>query len=102
MTEKKIGWITRAGGAEWHVPPECGGQIVERSYALAEDPRGIPCVILERIEDRALTPGDPRRVRIFAYSGGSDAGFEPWNGRPALGEEIGEVVIDDDGGVWLL
>lgn len=67
-------------------PPECGGQVVEKSYALMSSGN-----ILERIVDRA-----DGKVTVISYrpaSGKKAEEFQPWNYAPALGRRVAEVRL---------
>lgn len=65
-------------------PPECFGQMVERSYALIEG------AILVATCDH----GEDGRTTIEAYEDGDDgADFEPWNCSPQIGKKIADVVF---------
>lgn len=79
--------INRSEIGAWITPPECGGQIVEISYARAGD------VALRRVYDRS-----DRQETITAFRFSDRHEFEPQNGEPKLGRKIGAVEIIDDGG----
>jgi hypothetical protein len=67
-------------------PPECQGQAVERSYALAADDSAI----IERVYDG----GDGTTTyTAYDYPNDDDGSWEPQNGRPALGRERGECKV---------
>lgn len=63
-------------------PPENGGQIVTVDYAATEN------YILERTRDASTG-----EETVVAYLWPESGEFEPQNGRPALGERVGAVVI---------
>lgn len=65
------------------VPPECAGQMVSRSYACTET------AILERRYDRSSRT---ETIEAYRWPAG-DAGFDPQNGTPELGESLGLVEI---------
>ena len=76
----------------WAVPPECAGQIVEESYALDAEAG----VILVCREDQSFPSGHPERETITAYAypeDDDDETWDPWNGAPTLGIEIGPAQI---------
>lgn len=73
-------------------PPENGGQIVEVDYGSDGD------YIFRRVYDRS-----DRSTTVSVYFRDDDDDFQPWNGRPVVGEYIGDVVgpgawvvVDDD------
>ena len=65
----------------WTTPPECGGQIVEHSYARTES------LVLHRIHDRS-----DGQITISAHTPGRGS-YEPQNREPKLGRKVGFVTI---------
>lgn len=65
----------------WHVPPSCGGQIIEVAYAAGED------VVFRRETDQSYPVTDPDRVTYY-YADVEDVegAWEPWNGEPEVTE----------------
>lgn len=70
-------------------PPENQGQIVTYSYGLAADDNAIIMSVYD---------GSDRSQKYYAYKypDDDDGSWEPWNGAPELGEEIGECTIDEE------
>lgn len=69
------------------VPPECGGQIVELSYAYSPS-----AGIVERSFDRS---DQTEQYRLYDDPS-PEEGWDPWNGTPRLGRCLGTVTVDDD------
>lgn len=79
---KKITILRDDITADFVTPPESRGQIVTTDYAATER------YILERTRDAS-----DRSESVVAYLWPESGEFEPQNGRPALGERVGAVVI---------
>lgn len=65
----------------FHVPPECGGQIVQMSYGA--DEQHIYCCRYDQSD---------QTVQIVAYQH-SEHDFDPWNGKPQVGKRVG-IIYD--------
>lgn len=76
--------IRRDEVGEFHTPPACQGQVVERSYAEVPD-RGV---ILECTRD-----GSDRSVEYRAYQ--ATGRFDPWDDVPTLGKFVGDAELID-------
>jgi hypothetical protein len=71
---------------KWTTPPENQGQIVTVSYSLDYGAE----VILESIYDAS---DRSQEYRAYAYPDDDDGSWEPWNGVPRLGRELGRCEI---------
>lgn len=71
---------------EFNTPPECGGQIVLVSYGLDADRDAI--VVRKQDRSNGLTS-----YTAYQLPEEWDGEWEPWNGAPALGEELGPCGI---------
>lgn len=98
QSEHKVASHTKSMGSEktyrvtqgFSTPPENQGQIVEVSYGYAPKEQ----VIIERVYDKS-----DRALSYRAYEDPDpEADFDPWNGTPKLGDDLGScnVVEDDD------
>lgn len=78
----------------WHVPPECGGQIVETAYALDI------CGVYRRTTDRSdgtVTYEIADWEACYRYSSGGLQPVEPWNDEPAIPDAAWRPAAAPDG-----
>ncbi len=66
---------------DYTTPPECGGQIVEHSWAYHE-----AGYMVERVFDRS-----DRSVKYVIYDDVQDDEWDPWNGVPLHGSEVARI-----------
>lgn len=68
----------------FHMPPECRGQIVERSFACDAD------YIYMRVLDRS---DRSEEIVVFEHPE-EESSFEPWNQEPSTGDEVKRVEVE--------